>query len=195
MSKFKIGSNQHQIRHKGLKPEATRSLFKLLFIASFLIVAWNAYKMQNRIRYYQWRDANIHAAPCANFCSGYSGQVYAAEPEVLTVDEMVDKYSDKYGSSKWLKLRTKALIHYLLLRESAYGSTTNCGDHGLACGPMQFHAATYTANRQRMMKLALVDHMGSRLDMEDAIETATWMIAVKGQEKQWGPVLRGEIKL
>jgi hypothetical protein len=36
--------------------------------------------------------------------------------------------------------------------------------------------------------------MGSRLDMENAIDTAAWAIA-DGRETAWGPIARGEIKL
>ncbi len=59
---------------------------------------------------------------------------------------------------------------------------------------MQFHEETYVRNRKDMMKKGLVLGMGSRLDTEDAIETAIYMFSI-GQENQWGPVKRKEIKL
>lgn len=123
--------------------------------------------------------------------------VYAAEPTPTpkpTVDQMVDTYSKLYTSSRWEANRTKALLHFLLLREQNYGGSNNCGDSGKACGPLQFHEPTYQGYRKIMIKRGLVDYVGSRLDMHDAIQTAAWAIA-DGRENAWGPVLRGEIKL
>jgi hypothetical protein len=110
------------------------------------------------------------------------------------VDELVDKYSKRYGITTYTKNRTKALLHFLLLREQNYGGSNNCGDSGKACGPLQFHAATYEGYRKIMIKRGLVTELGSRLDMEDAIETCAWAIN-DGREEAWGPVARGEIKL
>lgn len=112
----------------------------------------------------------------------------------LTVDEMVDKYADKYGKTQSYKNRTKALLHFLLYREAGYGSNKNCGDSGLACGPLQFHEPTYQGYRKIMIKEGHVDHVGSRLNMEDAIETCAWAVN-DGREEAWGPYMRGEIKL
>jgi hypothetical protein len=120
--------------------------------------------------------------------------VYAVEPAPLTVDEMVDKYSAKYGKTVWLKNRTKVMLHFLLLREQNYGGSNNCGDSGKACGPLQYHQPTYIGYRTIMMNKKLVDHMGTRLDMEDAIETTAWAINDK-RETAWGPIARNEIKL
>lgn len=117
--------------------------------------------------------------------------VYADEQKV---DILVDTYANKYGTTPYAKNRTKALIHYLLLREQNYGATTACGDSGLACGPLQFHEATYIAFRKSMIKKGFVSSVGSRLNMKDAIETTAWAIA-NGREKEWGPVMRGEIKI
>lgn len=131
----------------------------------------------------------------------YPALVVAAEVSVsgietkqLTVDEMVDKYSKKYGVDRYGQNRLKALTHYLLLREQNYGGSTKCGDDGMACGPMQFWEGTYNRNRKDMIRKGFVTDMGSRHDLEDSIETAIYMFSI-GQEKQWGPVLRGEIKI
>ncbi|TVL99545.1 MAG: hypothetical protein CV087_17450 [Candidatus Brocadia sp. WS118] len=110
------------------------------------------------------------------------------------VDDLVDTYSKKYGKTPYKANRTKALLHFLLLREQNYGGSNNCGDSGKACGPLQFHAGTYQGYRKIMMDKGLVSDMGSRLDMEDAIETTAWAIN-DGRESAWGPVARGEIKL
>ena len=45
-----------------------------------------------------------------------------------------------------------------------------------------------------MIKKGLTKELGSRENMENAIETAIYMFSI-GQDKQWGPVLRGEIAL
>lgn len=86
------------------------------------------------------------------------------------------------------------MLHFLLLREQNYGGSKNCGDSGLACGPLQFHEGTYERNRKDMIDKGFVNDIGSRHDMSDAIETTAYMISI-GQENQWGPVARGEIKL
>lgn len=111
-----------------------------------------------------------------------------------TVDFLVDMYATKYGKTKWLQLRTKALVHFMLLREAAYGNTTTCGDSGLACGPLQFHEPTYISYRKQMISKGLAQDMGSRWDMENAIDTASYIIN-EGGENNWGPVARGEIKI
>ena len=46
----------------------------------------------------------------------------------MTTDEMVDFYANKYGKYPWEKLTIKVKLHYLLLRESAYGNSKNCGE-------------------------------------------------------------------
>ena len=110
------------------------------------------------------------------------------------VDDLVDTYAKKYGNTTYRQNRTKAMLHFLLLREQNYGGSTNCGDGGKACGPLQFHEPTYIAYRKIMINRGLVTELGSRLDMENAIETAAWAIN-DGRESAWGPVARGEIKL
>lgn len=176
----------------GLKNSTFRSLRKFVFFVILALVTLRAVQFYSRIIYYNWRDENV-IAPCANFCAPVA---FAIEPisESLSIDDMVDKYAKKYGKTIYKQNRLKALTHYLLLREQNYGGSDACGDQGLSCGPLQFRSGTYTANRQRMINLKLVDHMGSRLDMEDSIETAIYMFSI-GQEKQWGPYYRGEIKL
>lgn len=111
-----------------------------------------------------------------------------------TIDYLIDYYSNKYGKSPWDKLTTKVKLHFLLLRESVYGTNKNCGDSGLSCGPMQFRASTYANYRAKMLKLGLVTDMGSLWDLENSIDTAAYIISVGGQNN-WGPILRQEIKL
>lgn len=110
------------------------------------------------------------------------------------VDKLVDTYSKKYGVDTYKQNRTKAMIHFLLLKEQNYGGSDACGDGGKACGPLQYHEPTYIGYRKIMMRRGLVSEMGSRLDMKDAIETTAWAIN-NGRETAWGPILRGEINL
>ena len=128
-------------------------------------------------------------SPCPNECKN---AITKMKP--LSADQWVDIYSMKYGKSKWSQLRTKALLHFMLLRESAYGNTKSCGDSGLACGPLQFHEETYISYRKIMASRGLSVAIGSRLDLEDSIECAAWAIN-DGRENAWGPVARGEIIL
>lgn len=110
------------------------------------------------------------------------------------VDKLVDTYSKKYGVDTYKQNRTKAMIHFLLLKEQNYGGSDACGDGGKACGPLQFHEPTYIGYRKIMIRRGLVSEIGSRLDMKDAIETTAWAIN-NGRETAWGPILRGEINL
>lgn len=110
------------------------------------------------------------------------------------VDKLVDKYSKEYTDDTYKQNRTKAMIHFLLLKEQNYGGSDACGDGGKACGPLQYHEPTYIGYRNIMIRRGLVTEMGSRLNMEDAIQTTAWAIN-NGRETAWGPILRGEINL
>lgn len=110
------------------------------------------------------------------------------------IDDLVDTYSKKYGKTRYQANAIKVKLHFLLLKEQNYGGSNNCGDSGKACGPLQFHEPTYKAYRKIMIKNGFVTELGSRLDMEDAIETTAWAIS-DGRETAWGPIARGEIKL
>jgi len=163
---------------------------------------------QKIIRRYQWRwyycvtilifiaawgVIKVIETPVISPCPD-SGCAFISYETPKTIDSMVDLYSMRYGKTKWEQLRTKTMIHYLLLREAAYGNTKTCGDNGLACGPLQYHDATYLSFRKIMIERELVNDIGSRWDMEDSIETTAWAIN-DGRENNWGPILRGEIKL
>jgi len=136
----------------------------------------------------RWMETPV-LSPCPD-----SGCAFISYETPKTIDSMVDLYSMRYGKTKWEQLRTKTMIHYLLLREAAYGNTKTCGDNGLACGPLQYHDATYLSFRKIMIERGLITDIGSRWDMEDSIETTAWAIN-DGRENNWGPILRGEIKL
>ena len=164
----------------GLKLQ--NSIFWALFISA--MVGALLYITQDRV-----------VSPCSD--SGCHVKVVEAEERLSDyqkIDRWVDIYCDKYEISQYRMNRCKALTHFLLLREQNYGGSTSCGDSGKACGPMQFHEETYIRNRKDMIKKGLTKEMKSRLDMESAIETAIYMFSI-GQEKQWGPIARGEIVL
>lgn len=182
------GSNQH-VNKYGLKKDVVWSLVKLFIFMVFGIAVIQAVRFYSRIAFYEWRDQNV-IAPCPDFCAN-NHLVFAMEKPNYDLDELVDKFSNKYGKTTYLKNRTKAMIHYLLLRETNYGNSTGMGDGGLAGGPLQFHESTYVANSKRMMLLGLRDHVGTRFDLQDSIEVCAWMIN-QGQENQWGPIYRGE---
>lgn len=115
-------------------------------------------------------------------------------PPPPNVDELVDTYSKKYGETRYEQNRIKVALHFLLLKEQNYGGSNKCGDSGKACGPLQYHIGTWVAFRKLMIKEGLVEQIGERTDMEQAIETTAWAIA-DGRENNWGPIARKEIKL
>lgn len=114
-----------------------------------------------------------------------------AEPQpALSMDVLITKLVEKYAGKKSASFLTYQL-HCLAHFESGHYTNKNCGDSGKACGPFQFHEPTYQAFRKQMMKEGWVDHIGSRLDIEDAVETTAWAM-VNGKELHWGPILRGK---
>jgi hypothetical protein len=167
-----IKHNKHFIQHIQLQ---NRIFWVLVFFALVGLVL------------YITRPSVI--SPCSD--SGCQSVQYIPQE---TLDTMVHDYSYKYGKTSYERNRIKAMLHYLLLREQNYGGSEACGDGGKACGPLQFHEPTYISYRKIMIKRGLVNDMGSRLDMEDAIETTAWAIA-DGRERAWGPIARGEIQL
>lgn len=186
--KTRRGHNQYKAKYGFDTKTKVRIGFCLLFIAGVVYSGASA-KAEA-----QWFDNVI--APCPEKCAGSSAELHppVPTPTPMTLDAMIDKYAMKYGSTKWIQLRTKALLHAMLLHETAYGNTTKCGDQGLSCGPLQFREPTYNGFRKEMIKKGLVEEMGSRFDLENSIDTAAYMVAT-GHEDNWGPVLRGEVKL
>lgn len=194
MTIYRVGSNQYKKRAKSpVFGKADKIIATGLVIYTTLLALKATSVYATGLAVDQWLSSHTYLAP----------QAVTIEVEVssgglveknLTVDEMVDKYSKKYGKTRYEQNRLKALTHYLLLKEQNYGGSNACGDSGRACGPMQFHEGTYYQYRQQMVKKGLATVFGSRLDMENAIDTAIYMLSI-GQEKQWGPVFRGEINI
>lgn len=110
------------------------------------------------------------------------------------IDCWIDEYSNKYGKTTDEKQKIKVKLHFLAYKESKYGLSETCGDSGKACGPLQFWEPTWQGYRKIMLEDNLITEIGSRLDMEQALETTAWAIST-GRENSWGPLLRKEIRL
>ena len=110
------------------------------------------------------------------------------------VDRYVDESAGRFSTSQAQKNAIKVKLHFLLLKESGYGTNTNCGDGGLSCGPLQFREPTWQGYRKIMLKKGIISDIGSRWNMKQSIETAAWAIA-DGREMAWGPLRRGELDL
>jgi len=110
------------------------------------------------------------------------------------VDCWVDQYAHQYAKSDAEVNRIKVMLHFLLYKESGYGSNLNCGDNFKACGPLQYWEATYISIRDEMMEKGLVQVMGDRHDMRNAIETTAYALS-EGRDNLWGPLNRGELKI
>jgi hypothetical protein len=187
--KYRVGSNQHKKVHKS---NADKYLVALgIGVYAFAILGFSVPKVLHETNESFLRQFEFGQFPPVAFA--VETKIAGTSAELQTIDEKVDFYANKFGKTAWTKLRTKTLLHYFLLRESAYGNTKVCGDNGLACGPLQFHEATYQGFRKIMIKRGLTTEVGSRLDMDNAIETAAWAIN-DGRENDWGPYARGEIK-
>lgn len=106
----------------------------------------------------------------------------------------VVKYATKYTNNVYERSVMIAKLHFLLSKEAKHGNVKTCGDNSKACGPLQFWAQTWTRMRTQMLKAGLITEIGDRNNMEQAIETTAWAIA-NGREKEWGPLLRNEIKI
>lgn len=111
-----------------------------------------------------------------------------------TLDGWVDEAAEEFTRTPTQKSILKAKLHFLLSKESKHGASDGCGDNGLACGPMQFHEATWVAYRKQMIKEGYAEEIGDRHNMKQAIFTTAWAIS-EGKELAWGPLKRGEIKL
>src|ERR1035437_9841933 len=129
---------------------------------------------------------NVAFAPTA--------KAYQKPSEALTSvqDQYIFTYATKYANPGIGK--SVSFLRYqlacLAFKENGFHSNDKCGDGGLACGEYQYHPATYTGFRKIMMSEGLTDHIGSRLNDEDATETTAWAIT-HGHESDWGPLNLG----
>ncbi len=179
----KKGSNQYRDKW-GFRNETKSSVLIMAIFMLLVVIAGR-----------EWQRVHPIISPCPE--EGCSTKVYAAEPTptpTLTIDQLVDKYATTYTQNESQKSWMKAIVHFLLYKESKHGADKQQGDGGLAGGPLQFHETTYVGFRRIMIDRGLTTYIGSRFDLNDAIETAIWAIA-DGRENNWGPIVRGEIKL
>lgn len=107
------------------------------------------------------------------------------------IDAWVTYYTIKYFPEGGKRNHAKQLLHCLLYREAGYGSNKGHGDNGKAGGPLQYHQPTWDGFRKIMLKKNLIKEIGSRYDMEQAIETTAWAIS-DNRALNWGPFLRKE---
>lgn len=107
--------------------------------------------------------------------------------------KLVLKYLPKYYPDVKDQSRIMPVFSCLLRNESGHYINKGFGDGGKAGGIVQFHESTYIGYRKIMMENGHVDHMGDRMDPEDAIETMIWAFS-DGRGEAWGPFLRGECK-
>src|SRR3989304_1525860 len=103
-----------------------------------------------------------------------------------SIDAMVAASAQKYGKSDDDVDRIKVTLHFLLYRESRYGKNKKCGDNSRACGPLQFWAETFSSYRQAMISQGHATEVGSRYDIETAIDTTAWALTT-GKSLAWGP--------
>ena len=116
-------------------------------------------------------------------------RVEAKEPQ--TVSQIVEEQATRFSKTEPEKIKTIYLLHCLLRKESNYDQNKGHGDNGKAGGPLQFHNPTWERMRGQMKKAGLIEEIGSRYDMAQAIETTAWAIS-NGRGKEWGPILRNE---
>lgn len=124
-------------------------------------------------------------------------KVVEVEKEVVkeipqeNMDTWVNKYVNRYFVGYQVS-EMKMIMHCLLHRESghqAHGENGPHGDNGKAGGVLQFHQETWERMRGQMLKTELIDEVGSRYNVEQAIHTTVWAIK-NGNAKEWGPILR-----
>lgn len=107
-------------------------------------------------------------------------------------DFWVNKYSRKYFSAERDIEYTKYKLRCLYWKETRNGLDGEAhGDGGLAGGPYQFHQGTWDSYRRIMIGEGLVGEIGSRYNLEQAIETTAWAIST-GRQEAWGPIKRHE---
>lgn len=140
--------------------------------------------------------STAHEQIRSNF--SFTAQAHAKELEgtqVLCKDELcmmdfwIGHYTDKFFESPTKKSEVRMIMQCLAHRESKHNFDKGHGDGGKAGGPFQFHNPTYIGYRKIMMDSGLVDELGSRYEVENAIETTVWAIKT-GRAKAWGPIYR-----
>jgi hypothetical protein len=195
MKQKAVGSNQFQDKYKSRVFGHFDKVLAVLLFAYLMFLAFNFTKSYatgmatdhwlNSLEYGTQPEVNIYfdLAPKKGL-----------KEQTMNIDLLVNEYATKYGKTLSDKHRIKVLVHFLLYREAGYGTNPNCGDSGKACGPLQYWEGTWNRMRGQMKRQGYIHEIGSRMDMEQSIETTAWAIA-NGHENEWGPISRNEIKI
>jgi hypothetical protein len=162
----------------------------LVFASLLIIASYVAHQehmiLESRIEAYGSKEQSI-ATQTSMFGEFLKTEVVETPP--ANADYWVGKYVDQYFELPGQQSEMRMIMHCLLNREAKHGYDQGHGDGGKAGGPLQFHNPTWIAYRKIMMEEGLVDELGSRYDMEQAIHTTVWAIH-GGRAKAWGPILR-----
>ena len=180
------GSNQFKDKPKflGLKRNAYLNVLVLgIFIALVVIIGKNFRSQELK---------TISYAQTANKFSQQISQLKEINKYSNPQDIWIFQYATQFQKPEIGK--SVSLLRYQLAclahKENGYHANNNCGDGGLACGMYQYHPETYTGFRKIMMSEGLTDHVGSRLNDQDAIQTTAYALT-HGLENNWGPIARG----
>ena len=111
--------------------------------------------------------------------------------EKENIDTWIDKYAKKYSKSKTQESRLKYQLHCLAYFETKHNAFKTCGDSQKACGLYQYHLNTWISFRKIMIKKGLIDEIGDRFNVKQAIETTAWALS-DGRINNWGPAKRGK---
>jgi hypothetical protein len=174
---------------------ATFTMFLLTLIAYLAKVSGKGLWKSKKVLY----KLAIIFLVCNSILSNLQMVVYAPKP-AIAMDGLTSSVQDKYIFTYATKFqrpdlgKTVSLLRYQLAclahKENGFHANDNCGDSGQACGMYQFHQPTYVAFRKIMIAQGLTDHIGSRLNDQDAVETTAWAIT-HGHESDWGPMNLG----
>lgn len=164
-----------------------------LFTIAFAGSLWTGWSKTESVYVYANEEgetstqATVEVEPSAELVELEEDEEY----DPSEADVLVGKYADKFGKTTGEKSRLRGVLHCLLNIESVHGNNDGHGDNGMAGGPLQFWEETYIGYRKLMIKEGLVTEIGSRYNLENAIETTAWAL-VSGRGKAWGPILRWE---
>lgn len=165
-----------------MKKSTKRSvIWILIFIAVIAIVGYMA------------KPKKILSPIPASYMPIIIKEVYAESSQRELIDVYVDRYIRKYTNNNTQYSYYKQLLNCLLYYETKHGAVKKDGDNGLAGGILQFHQATWVSFRNKMLKLGLIEEVGSRYNDEQAVNTTIWAL-VNNYGNNWGPILRGDCK-
>jgi len=169
----------------GLKAKTYLTILGLLGFMVIVALIGKNFKNQENITAHYFNASQSYAQQVK--------EIKALTKDSNSQDIWIFQYATQFQRPELGK--TVSLLRYQLAclahKENGYHSNDHCGDGGLACGMYQYHPGTYTGFRKIMIAQGLTDHIGSRLNDQDAIQTTAWALT-HGHEEDWGPILRGE---